>query len=114
MDAVADHAFFMGSLLAEVVHREKPSFRKKPSFDTYIATDCKSLYDSLIRLSSNMQDKRTQIEIASIKEMVSREGVRWVPTTEQHSDPLTKLDRSLEEKMRDWLKDPYCQLRETS
>lgn len=59
-----------------------------------------------------MSDKRTQIEATSIKEMVSREVVRWVPTHEQHVDAMTKTDLKLEGQMRQWLKAPYCQMRE--
>ena len=111
-DAACDHGFFVGWILSELVHGVKPRLGKKLSFDVFLATDCKSLFDALVRLSSSLQDKRTQIEVQSIKELISKNGVRWVPTDEQHADPLTKLDGKLEVKMRAWMSDPYCQLRE--
>lgn len=77
----------------------RPSLKFRPDFDVYLATDCRSLYDTMIRVGGVMSDKRTQIEVTSIKEMVSRQGVRWVPTEEQHADPLTKKGLKLEEKM---------------
>ena len=112
MDACADHCFFLAWMLGEALLGVKPSLRESPPFDTYITTDCKSLYDCLARLGTNLQDKRTLIEICSIKEMLARDGFRWVPTSEQHADPLTKIGAHLEDKMRSWLQAPYCQLRE--
>ena len=114
MDACADHAYFLSWMLGEVLYGSRPDLRKPPPFEIHAVTDCKSLYDCVVRIGSNLQDKRTQIEVSSIREMIDRDGFHWVPTEEMHADPLTKLDPILEGRMRQWLRAPYCQLREVS
>ena len=57
-------------------------------------TDCKSLYDHVTSLSSlsGVQDKRVSVDIAIIKQSMSRAGlrIRWVPTELMVCDALTK------------------------
>lgn len=55
------------------------------------------------------RQRRTQIDVTSIKEMVSREGVLGVPMQEQYADPQTQKELKMEEQMRQWLTAPYCQ-----
>ena len=59
-----------------------------------VVTDCKSLYDHLTSPSSptNVEDRRTSIDITIIKESVRSCGahVRWVPTNRMLADGLTK------------------------
>lgn len=57
-------------------------------------TDCRSLYDHLISLGSGgtLDDKRTAIDIAIIRQSIQRCGLepRWVPTDHMVADGLTK------------------------
>lgn len=105
-DAATDHGYFASWMLTEIFNGTRPSLKVRPGVDIYLATDCRSLYDAMIRVSGVMSDKRRQIEVASIKEMVSREGAHRVPTHEKHADAMTKTDLKLEEQMRQWLKAP--------
>ena len=73
--------------------------------DLYVCTDCKSLYDSVLRLAPATQDKRTQIELASVREMIPRHGMRWVPTHEMKADALTKISPQLRAAMGEFIMD---------
>ena len=57
-------------------------------------TDCKSLYDHMISMSSvsKCEDKRVAIDLAILKQCMSRTGlhVRWCPTQLMLADGLTK------------------------
>jgi hypothetical protein len=57
-------------------------------------TDCKSLFDHLISLGSGgtLDDKRTAIDVAIIRQCVLRCGLepRWCPTGHMLADGLTK------------------------
>ena len=57
-------------------------------------TDCKSLYDHMISMSSvsKCEDKRIAIDLAILKQCMSRTGlvVRWCPTQLMLADALTK------------------------
>ena len=58
-----------------------------------LLTDCKSVYDSLNQLwTSSTADKRTAIDLAIIREGLSRDAscVRWIDTKYQLVDSLTK------------------------
>lgn len=77
----------------------KPSLYGKPrdqlsSISTAGITDCKSLYDHLSSMSSvcKSDDKRVAIDLAIIKQCMSRTGmtIRWCPTELMLADGLTK------------------------
>eukprot|EP00435_Cladocopium_sp_Y103_P017847 s883_g4.t1 len=59
-----------------------------------VVTDCKSLYDHLISVSSptSVDDRRTSIDIVIIRQSISRlaASIRWVPTNRMIADSLTK------------------------
>ena len=59
-----------------------------------IVTDCKSLYDHLIAVSSptSVEDRRTSIDIVILRQSIGSLGasVRWVPTNRMLADSLTK------------------------
>ena len=59
-----------------------------------VLTDCKSVFDSLQQLwSSNAKsDKRTSIDLALIRESLSRDysRIRWIDTRVQLADSMTK------------------------
>ena len=78
-----------------------------------VATDCKSLYDSVQKVAPRLEEKRTLIDIMSMRETLGgKENLRWVPTWAQVADGLTKLDKVLREKLRLWFQKPTVQLRE--
>ena len=63
-----------------------------------IVTDCKSLYDLVTRLAMpSCEEYRTTLEVLLIRERCSEHSVfRWVPTSLQLADPLTKaMDAAL-------------------
>ena len=68
----------------EVLRRRKP----------VVVTDCKSLYDHLISVSSptSVEDRRTSIDIVILRQSMLRmqASVRWVPTDRMIADSLTK------------------------
>ena len=59
-----------------------------------IVTDCKSLYDHLVSVSSptSVEDRRTSIDIVIIRQSIRRlaASIRWVPTDRMLADSLTK------------------------
>ena len=59
-----------------------------------IVTDCKSLYDHLISVSSPtaVEDRRTSIDIVILRQSILRmqASIRWVPTDRMLADSLTK------------------------
>ena len=59
-----------------------------------VVTDCKSLYDHLISVSSPtaVEDRRTSIDIVILRQSILRmqASVRWVPTNRMLADSLTK------------------------
>eukprot|EP00435_Cladocopium_sp_Y103_P055765 s362_g18.t1 len=59
-----------------------------------VVTDCKSLYDHLISMSSptSVEDRRTSIDIVILRQSMLRmqASVRWVPTNRMIADSLTK------------------------
>ncbi len=65
-----------------------------PNVNTSGVTDCKSLYDHLSSMSSvcKSDDKRVAIDLAIIKQCMSRTGmtIRWCPTELMLADGLTK------------------------
>ena len=76
-----------------------------------VCTDCRSLYDAIKKVQASLEEKRTLIDLLSVKEHVGDDGLMWVPTTEQHADPLTKLDRTLLETCTQYMKETYVLLR---
>ena len=59
-----------------------------------IITDCKSLYDHLIAVTSptSIEDRRTSIDIVILRQSIQRltGSLRWVPTNRMLADSLTK------------------------
>ena len=60
----------------------------------------------------SVHEKRTLIDLLSVRETTGAAGVYWVPTTEQHADGLTKLDRKLTEALRRYSLMAYVALKE--
>ena len=67
-------------------------------------TDCRSLYDAVHRLSTTFQEKRAEIDVAALRQTAKQ--LRWVPTSQQWADALTKRDSKLRNQLRLWMMDP--------
>ena len=96
MDAAVDHGNYLRKALCEIAVESYRATSRDPVpqlFQNYVITDCKSLYDHLIRLSppSNVEEKRVAIDICAIKEGIEPRFVRWVPTHVQLADHFTKV-----------------------
>ena len=111
MDSAVDAATFIRTSLLEMLYAESyratdktthQEFRDK--LPVYMITDCKSLYDHLVRLSppSGLEERRVAIDICSIRESPDSRYVRWTPTQEMLADCLTKpiAPNLIEEKLR--------------
>jgi hypothetical protein len=59
-----------------------------------VITDCKSLYDHLVAVTSptSIEDRRTSIDIVILRQSLDRlkGSLRWVPTSRMLADSLTK------------------------
>ena len=59
-----------------------------------VITDCKSLYDHLVAVTSptSIEDRRTSIDIVILRQSLERlkGSLRWVPTSRMLADSLTK------------------------
>ena len=57
-----------------------------------LGTDCKSLYDNVIKPASTTKEKRVALDLLDVREGVERMGdqIRWVPTDHMLVDSLTK------------------------
>ena len=57
-----------------------------------LGTDCKSLYDNIIKPSSTTKEKRVALDLLDVREGIERMGdqIRWVPTDHMLVDSLTK------------------------
>ena len=112
-DISVDHASFLGCVLSEMIDPEyKASMRGGESLiPVYPVTDCRSLYDAVHRLSTTFQEKRTEIDVACLRQ--TAKALRWVPTSQQWADALTKRDTKLRNQLRIWMMDPKVCLVET-
>ena len=94
-DTCSDHAFFVAASLSEILSGAKATL-SKPTLPCYVCTDCKSLYDALQKITPSLDERRTLIDVLSIRQTISElGGLRWIPTTEQLADALTKVDVKL-------------------
>lgn len=94
----------MAHLISEII-------QNKPSLQLTQTLRSRSLYDVLVSENPRTEDKRTIVVIRSIQQQVD---VRWVPTTLQWADTLTKLSDKLVMTFVEWLRRPWIQLREMS
>ena len=111
-DAAADCGHYVSVFLAELI--EGTGRSNDPSrFPLFVATDCRSLYDAITLSTASLQEKRTAIDISAIRySLKSGGGIRWVPTTEQWADALTKDSAALRATFLRWLDDPFVALRD--
>jgi len=109
MDMSVYHAYFM----QETIGCGKAASKSRTlQLHVHAVTDCKSLFDTLTKETANLEEKRTLIDIASIRESIESSRVHWVPTTQQVSDGLTKDQQSLRRQLTAFLNDPIVSLRD--
>ena len=96
-DVAIDHAVYAATAMHEIWcqgFRSTQCREKLPkeAISVYLITDCRSLYDCLVKLSPpNVEEKRVAIDICSIREQIDASHVKWTPTQEQWADFLTKI-----------------------
>jgi len=93
-DACADHVFFLASFYSRLLHRQVPG-DGHPKVSCHVCTDCRSLYDACSKVMPSLDEKRTLIDVLSIKQSLANGTLRWLPTTEQRADGLTKIATEL-------------------
>ena len=99
-DATCDHAYFIAAILSEMLFGTRATTMKTNlPIPTYVCTDCKSLYDVMQKVNPSLDEKRTLVDVLSIRESLAIDGLRWIPTEEQKADCLTKVDDSLSQLM---------------
>lgn len=111
-DTARGHAEFVAMTLIEMLFQ---GFSAVDATDPRVRivpiADCKSLYDSVRELTGPCEDKLTQIDIISVRQSCASD-IRWVPTTLQRADVLTKRDPKLRNEFRDFMRFPTVTLRE--
>lgn len=112
-DSAADRIAFLQYSLGELIFLE-PAHRVGPRLRAILATDCKSLFDSITAPNPTVEDKRSLVNIRSIQEVISRHAIHWVPTRLQRADSLTKISEDLRRELLEWLQKPLIQLREVT
>lgn len=111
-DTARDHAEFVAMTLSEMLFSDFiATSSADPRLRMIPVTDCKSLFDSVRKLTGTCEDKRTQIDIISIRQSCASD-IKWVPTTLQRADALTKRDTKLRNEFRDFMNNPVVVLRE--
>ena len=110
-DAGVDHGFFVNCCLGEILGAHR-AVDQKPPFEHYHATDCKSLFDAVVKNTSSLEEKRTLLDIRAIREAIASWCIRWVPTDQQWADGLTKDTPDLRRRFTEWLQDPQVRLHE--
>ena len=110
-DNAADNAIYIASFLSEAFSQER-AVDGHIEIPIFVATDCRSLYDAFQKVQPKVSEKRTLIDLLSLKESIARDGLMWVPTHLQLSDCMAKLDARLMIQMLDIMANTRCQLRD--
>ena len=94
----ADNAVDRGTCCATYWQEVIPgttAFADQLKMPVYLVTDCKSLYDCVISEAPNLMEKRTLIDILSIKQTVTPQSMSWVRTCAMLAYGLAKRDKNL-------------------
>ena len=111
-DVAVDHAMFYSYLLSELLDEEFiATLGVCGMIEIAPTTDCRSLFDAVRRLATSFQEKRVQIDVTSIRESSSK-SIRWVPTTVQRADGLTKRSTQLRNELRAFCENPRITLKD--
>ena len=112
-DESTDRSCYVNLFVSEIL-TDKPAYRGAMILEQLQVVDAKSLYDCLVAENPVTSDKRSMINIRSVQQVVKPSNVHWVPTKIMHCDGLTKLDKQLQNNLREWSNRPWCQLRDDS
>ena len=112
-DEGSDRATFANLCLSELFTGE-PAFKVHPQFLNLQVTDAKSLYDTVIAENPSVSDKRSLVNIRSVRQSVKPQDFRWVPTSLMLADALTKLDWKLCCQFSELLQNATLQLTDQS
>jgi hypothetical protein len=93
-DNTVDRLVYCNAFLSEVI-TGLPAKHRKPLFEIYCVTDCKSLFDAVRQCNPSLSEKRTIIDEVSIREALHARNLLWVPTDKQLADGLTKCTPEL-------------------
>jgi hypothetical protein len=112
LDAAADHASYIGSLMSELLYVDyRATLHGASRVPVTPVTDCKSLYDAVHRLATSFEEKRVQIDVTSLRS--ATQGLRWLPTDKQQADVFTKRCAKLRNDFRRFMCAPCLCLVET-
>jgi hypothetical protein len=109
-DGSVDRGHFVRMFMQELIYNERATTKPEPKIPLYHATDCKSLFDCLVKVTPSLEEKRTLIDIFSVKEHITDEQARWLPTDKQRADALTKIDVKLRDLFVQFMKYPLIEL----
>ena len=110
-DNCSDHSFFTAACISEIVQGVQAikALGTSMQIPVYVCTDCRSLYDAFQKVSPSIEEKRTLLDILSIRQTLAENGLRWVPTTEQLADGLTKHKKQLASTLQSSMR--HCVIR---
>jgi len=109
-DDAIDRAHHVNATLTEILTGDS-ILNTGPILKHAHATDCRSLFDSVISSNPNTEEKRVLLTIRAIQEALDSKMMRWVPTDKMIADILTKDSDNLRWSFLPWMKDPTCQLK---
>eukprot|EP00971_Amphidinium_carterae_P323666 6432341-Amphidinium_carterae.1 len=120
-EAALDHAQFSADFLSMALSGS--SLRDHKCTIPFVSlTDCKSLYDAVLQSSPCLEEKRTILTTAAIREAVESNNANhpqvpprlfWLPTEQQMADALTKMSKPLRRSFLSWVMDPTIKLQMT-
>ena len=113
-DASTDHGVFASAFWSEVVTGIPATKREHSVVPLYNCTDCRSLWDAVKQLTPSLEEKRTIIDIASIREALRTATAKllWIPTDQMLADGLTKISHDLRSQLAAWMERPMVVLKE--
>jgi hypothetical protein len=91
-DSACDHGTYINHFLTELL-TGNPCTDNPPYFTNYGVTDCRSLVDAVGQSTPSLEERRTIIDVASIRQELRKGHFKWVPSEYMVADGLTKLDK---------------------
>ena len=110
-DDGTDHGWFVAVSLTEIL-TGIPALDQPSRLVHRHATDCRSLYDAVLRENPSLEEKRVLVDVRSIQGTIHKNYFHWVPTDQMWADALTKVDINLTERFGEWLANPRVRLHE--
>ena len=100
LDKAEDYGNSVAAMLSEVADgKHLATLQQAPIFEVIPVTDARSVWDAVHRLTTNFQEKRVEISVASLRQQCR--NLRWAPTEFQLADALTKRAKGLRDYFRD-------------